>query len=283
MIHYYCDGSYKKNIVACGIVRTINEKKTNHFRYTMHPYWFNKLEEFAIYQTLLLIEKKEDYDVTIWNDSSSVIKKINERSHDEFWAKRLENINIKLHQLRKKGYRITIAVKHEKESPHIKYAHRISRMYLDDTSIKRKIKEENQKQKETNQNIKKEINPEKEKMAKEKEIFRNHLYEKSLHKSINTEMLQTSREIYFEKISNKKWCVMNEKNEAIYINENLPHMIYDITKEALQYKQVLHIHQSSKLLFGSAVRKKKTVQKEYPEIFEQVKQWEEDGRIQFVS
>jgi len=195
-----------------------------------------------------------------------------------------------------------IREKIEKEKQGKKLKRKIEKQKREKEEEKKKQEEKNQERKKpvTKQTIseylasvgihyeegqkKKSKQPEKTKQqtAAEREILRNAVVKLGEGKTINTKALVNSNQIYFGKISNKKWCVLNEKDELLYVNENLPHMIYNVTKETLQYKQTLCIHHSSKILFGSAVKSKKGTQKQYPEIYEQVQQWEEEGRIQFV-
>lgn len=99
---------------------------------------------------------------------------------------------------------------------------------------------------------------------------------------MNAEILQDSQKFYFKKISNTKWCAFNEKKEPIFIHNNAIEIIYNVAKEVLQQGQTMQIKNDSKS-FVNSLLKNIHVQKQYPAIVTDMKKWEEENRIQFVS
>ena len=298
MIQYYCDGSYKEEekTVGCGIIRK-EEDEIEIFSYmTKEETWFGSHEAFAIYQTLLLVEEKQEKDVIIFNDGKGVLEAIHHKSlRDKKVSNRILEIVkpllIKLKKLGKKGYNIQLKHKKDKNSTLMRMAHHCSRSYLSNTKLACDIKTKKQiEQKNSEPLVKKEkqtiteyltsvgMHHEEEQKSKQLEIIRNI----DNTKIIDTKILLNSENIYFKKISKKKWCVLNEKEESIYINQNLIKIIHDISRVVLHHKQTVHIQESSKPLFES-VTKSKVTQMKYPEMFVRMKRWEEENRIQFVS
>lgn len=309
MIEYYCDGSYKEEeqTVGCGIIRK-KEDEIEIFSYvTKEENWFGSHEVFAIYQTLLLVEEKQEKDVIIFNDGKRVLEAIYYKS---FWNEKISNnilqrvdpLFIKLKKLRKKGYNIRLKYKKDKNSNFMRMAHKLSRSYLSDKKIEFNIKKEEQIEKKNSQPLEKKkkqtiieylasvgiyYEEEQKKKSKQPEKLMQSTVAEILNnadnsKRIDTKILLNSKNILFKKISKKKWCVLNEKEEPIYINQNLVKIIHDVSNVILKHKQTVHIQESSKHLFES-VTKSKNTQMQYPELFVRMKKWEKENRIEFVS
>lgn len=278
MIHYYCDGSFqeKEVIIACGIIR-VNEIHTkSYFRYTVDIDWIWKHEEYAIYQTLLLIEQKKDTHVVIWNDGQQIVRALqtgkNKNNNDGFHV-----IMKKLLQLRDKGYIIDIQWKKEEESNYMKNAHDESRKYLEDAEIQQQIIEEKQNQEKTNA-YKKEnglLTVNRKKLRKSVRILK-------AEKHINAYILQNSNEIHFKKISNKKWCACNEYYQAIYVHKNITEIVYRVLQESLQIKQTIKIPKECKGVLYSVLKMEK-VKEQHPNFIIHMENWIETERIEFIS
>lgn len=287
MIQYYCDGSYKHGVTGCGIVRVDEENTMNGFQYTIDRYWFGKYEGFAVYQTLLMIEKNKDRRVTIWNDCARTVAILNGLVPVEKWEIRAKRTMDKLKKMRRKGYRILIKRKREEESCHIKTAHKYSRMYLTDSDIREKIKKEIKEQNKLNKKEPtKEVNPEKrkrkKKIRKERKVLRNSLIGTEIAESIDTEILKKSRKITFKKISQRKWGAFSEWNEPIFVNKSMAEITYYVLYEALKERQTVQVNEEYEIMFKSYLRSQ-GIEKEHEEMTHIVKQWMEEKRIQFVS
>ena len=304
MIRYYCDGSFREdlNTVGCGIIRRDKDNAESFFLSTQENMWFQYHEAFAVYQTLLVIEKKQDKNTTIYNDDMQVVFAVryHKTENHTYSKKAFKNIGIilrKIEELNRKGYSIQIEYKNDKQSRFAQMAHACSRSYLtSEKKQKEKERQEKQLQKEIERKIsiqkglpcnemrkREKIKEQKPQLTiEEREVLRNKSIEAGANEVINTKVLLNSKQIYFEKVSGKKWCVFNEQDTPIYLNRNLAHIIYDVIQETLKHKKEVKIKKSSRKIFGSAV-KSRCAQIQYPEIYSLMEQWEEENRIQFVS
>lgn len=278
MIYYYCDGSYREkfNIVGCGIIRSERDTIEKIFRSTTENEWFQFYEAFAVYQTLLYIEEKQEKEVTIYNDDIALIRVIcNRKETDTKISEKLllqiQPIFRKIEELEENGYHITVQHKKDKDTPLMRITHNLSRSYLSDENIRKK--------QETSQDREIKQTP---LTNEEKEVLRNKLLQVEKSETLDIKTLLSSHHIYFEKISKKKWCALNENNKPLYVNKNLPNLIYTVTKEILAHKKEVKIKDSSKLLFASAVRSY-AAQLHYPKIYNEMGKWDEENRIQFIS
>lgn len=287
MIEYYCDWSYTKYLkkAGCGIVRKKGKEIEIISRMTTHKSWFRWHEEFAVYQTLLVVERRQEKEVVIFNDDHGLIdgihyvrtktKKISNRLF-----KKIAPILQKTKELEEKGFVIYFESKKDTESLFIKLAHKYSRSYLYEES---KLLEQKKEQMIPEYLVLVGIQYEEETQGVPKIELPEQQVIKPIEKNIiNTERLLESENIHFEKISHTRWCVFNEKKESIYIHKNVTEIIYAVAKEMLEHRQTLQIQQISKSLVDSLL-KNGEVENQYPVIIANIKQWEEENRIQYVS
>lgn len=305
MIHYFCDGSYKEeeHTVACGIVRMDEERKKKYFCYTIDMCWFEKHEEFAIFQSLLYVEKNKDHQVTIWNDNAEVIRKLSLKKENRTKKDVLYMVCKKVLELQEKGYEIYFQSITEKKSPYIKMAHDISRKYIYDEKTKEAIMtqleneseehKQERKQMEEKRQIKLEKNLEKPKKETEKKkhrkqkvrtrkVLRKSALKEGVENSLNLEKLHSSNSITFKKVSKKRWAAFNEKGEPIFMNKNIAEIMYYVLREALQQKQTVQVHGEYKTMFASYIRSE-AIQKEHKEMIHIIQHWMDENRIEFVS
>jgi len=260
MIRYYCDGSYKaeKNMVGCGIVRREKDEIEKFFHSSKESSWFKSQEVFAICQALLLIEIKQEKEVTIYNDDRSMMRALRYRKNENYEIpnrlfRKIKSIVNKIQELENKGYVIHFKRKNEKESRFMRIAHNYSRTYL-------KTNEEEEK------SIKKEKLTILEYLAlidipfqqdiTKTEFVQHAVVEIDETKLINQKALLKSQNISFKRISKKTWCILNENEQPIYTNQDVTKMIYEVIKQALHHKQTVQINKSSKFIFETAIKSK---------------------------
>ena len=282
MIRYFCDGSYKKEmkIVACGIVRVSEEETKEFFKCTKKQIWFGRHEEFSLYQTLLMIEKEKEKNVTIYNDSLTIVRSIRhvrkkENTVSKRQKRRIQPISIKLAELKKKGY--TIHLKHQKEnqSPYMLMAHECSRAYL-------KTNEEETKQKKK----KAKFIPVKVTVTKEDRKFRDKeeteklLVGKTVVKRMNTDILENSHTLSFRRKTNEKWVAFNERNEPICVRRNIAGVAYHVLGEVFKERKTIQVNGNYKRLFDE-YRNGRTIRNR--EMVNQIIEWIEKQKIIFVE
>ena len=262
MIHYYCDGSYKKekNMVGCGIVRVKGARARSYFQYTLDRDWSWRHESFSIYQTLLLAERQRDMHIIIWNDGQEIVEAL------QTGANKNNNFGIqvvmeKLIQLRGRGYTIAIRWKKDKACMYMRKAHHTSRKYLDDTDMQQKHIEKKQS--------------EKEQLRKAVKILK-------VENRMNTYILKNSNEIHFKKISNAKWCACNEYDMPFYAHKNLEEIFYHVFRKILRNKKRIQISRTYKSVFYRVLHNK-TVMERNANMMMHMRKWDEEKRIQFVK
>lgn len=285
MIRYYCDGSYKAewNMVGCGIVRREKDEIEKFFHCSKESSWFKNQEVFAIYQALLLIEIKQEKEVTIYNDDSSIMKAMRFRKNENYKIpnrlfRKIKSIVKKMIELEEDGYVIHFKRKGDKNSRFMRIAHNYSRTYLSNEEVKNNIP----KEKLTILEYLASIGMPYQQNITEMEFVKHALVEIDESQIINKKTLLKSKEISFKRISKKTWCILNENEQPIYTNQDVTKMIYEVIKELLFHKQNVRINKSSRFIFETAMQSKYS-QTNYPKIYEEMKKWEKENRIQFVS
>ena len=274
MIYYYCDGSYKigGNTAGCGIVRIHEQEESYHFFPTNDEFWFDKCEEYAIFQTLLLVERYEDRQVTIYNDERELVR-IMFRTKNEKWKKRLQHIFKKINDLQQTGYKIQIKCNNEKQSAYIQMAHHLSRTYL----------HEHQNMQEVLQNIKEkeERKIEKKKEMKERKLLQSRIQGTKEQHTVNIDVLEQCETIYFKKVSKRKWGAFAEDDIPIYVNQSIAEVTYAVLEKALHHKQSVQVNREYESMFAGYFRSQ-TIQPSYEEKINTVQRWIEEKRIHFV-
>ena len=282
MIHYYCDGSYASYLktLGCGIIRNDQKKISKMFRFEPVDIYVNNHEEYAIYQTLLLIEEDKAKQATIFNDNSRVIDAIvNEKSRKR-WETSILKIKNKLAQLEKQGYRIKLKFKSERESEYIRLAHQYSRKYLRNDTIRRNLtilKEKNipihdiQYAIDTSCHVKTEEKETIQKLAKEKE-----------QDTIDKRALQNSKTIIFKKISKSKWAAFNEKGTILCVSSHMITLATNVVGSYLSSKDIAVINHDFKKCLSTYLYKG-FVKQEHKKGIHILKQWEKEQKIAYVS
>lgn len=236
MLHYYCDGSYTETLhtTGSGILRIDQESETHHFQYTTDPYWIHKHEKFAIFQTLLLIEKHNDRCVTIWNDYTNDVTYFSTTQDPNG-----EIVFAKLLELKQKGFSISFRWNTDNNCPYLKKAHHISQSYRRD---KEDI-ESSLQQVEIQQSIL---------LQKKKRAVLQEIIEKNeLGTAIETELLKHNDSIVFKKISRKKWGAFTKNNQPIHVSDHIVEISYAVLTQAFQHHQTIQINASYEEMFRS--------------------------------
>ena len=145
MIEFICDGSRKGMKIGAGIVKVAGEKVSGfHFYQKINEKTPVPCHEaYAIYKCLELIERGEVKKSVIYNDEMTLVAALNRQVRLSIsQSERTGMIFSKLHDLRAKGYNITIKhINHLKEMKHHSEAHKLSRKYIKKITHKISIEE----------------------------------------------------------------------------------------------------------------------------------------------
>lgn len=274
MIRYYCDGSFKEGekTVGCGIVRVHEKEESHHFFYTNDNFWFDKHEEYAIYQTLLLIETYGDRQVTMYNDEREMLR-ILFKTKNTKWKKRLKHIFKKLNDLQQMGYKVQFKYNNEKQSVYMQMAHHLSRTYLNEQQNIQKVLQKLKRKEERRIEKKQEMD--------KRKILQNNIKETKEQHVIDTKVLKQCVIIYFKKVSKRRWGAFAEGDVLIYVNQSIAEVTYSVLEKALQYKQTVQVNKEYESMFTGYFRSG-TIEPTYEERMNIVKRWIDEKRIQFV-
>lgn len=282
MIHYYCDGSYASYLktIGCGVVRKDGENISHFFYYEPVTIYLDNHEEYAIYQTLLLIEEDEAKQTTIFNDNPRVIGAITNPRSNKRQESNIVKIRKKIEELEKQGYRIKLKFKTERESEYIQMAHRYSRKYLRNDTIRKNLtlaKEKNISLHDIQYCI--------DKSCRVKTEEKEEIQKKAMQKNeneINKPELRKSKAIIFKKISKTKWAAFNEKGTILCVSSDMIAISTRVLESYLSSKDVAVVNREFKKCLSTYLYKGNVTNEHYKGI-RILKKWEKEQKIAYVS